>query len=118
MASLIGKLVLQIEKMRFYVPNIILQAVESISGMPLKGKRTLDISCGWGGFVVAGLEMGMDAWGCDIDSDGLEIGKLRSKLHKVTGKFIHCAADKSPFVRDGAAVSVASRSCGTHKLRL
>jgi ubiquinone/menaquinone biosynthesis C-methylase UbiE len=75
----------------------ILDAVESISNSSLEGKKMLDIGCGWGGFVVAGLEKGIDSWGCDVDEDVLEIARLRSNLHQVAQNFVSGTAEKLPF---------------------
>jgi 2-polyprenyl-3-methyl-5-hydroxy-6-metoxy-1,4-benzoquinol methylase len=89
----------RIEARKNEVPRAksILQAIETISGIQLKGKRMLDIGCGWGGFVVAGLEMGMEAYGCDVDREALEVAKLRARLHNVAENFVSGAAEKLPF---------------------
>jgi ubiquinone/menaquinone biosynthesis C-methylase UbiE len=89
----------RIEARKNEVPRAksILQAIEVISGIQLKGKRMLDIGCGWGAFVVAGLEMGIDACGCDVDEEVLDIAALRSKLYQVPENYFIAPAEKLPF---------------------
>jgi ubiquinone/menaquinone biosynthesis C-methylase UbiE len=74
-----------------------LRTVEKISGLDLKNKKMLDVGCGWGGYTVAGLEMGIDAYGCDIDDKVLEIAALRSKLHGVPENYYIAPAEQLPF---------------------
>lgn len=74
-----------------------LKTIEEISGVKLKGKKMLDIGCGWGGYTVAALEMGIDACGCDVDEKVLEVATLRSKLHSVPEKYLVAPSEKLPF---------------------
>lgn len=75
----------------------ILRTIEEISGVQLKNKKMLDVGCGWGGFVVAGLEMGIDACGYDVDEAALEVARLRSRLHQVAENYFTAPAEKLPF---------------------
>ena len=75
----------------------ILKTVEEISSFSFKGKKMLDVGCGWGGYVVAGLEIGMDACGCDVDEEVLDVARLRSRIHKVPENFFKAPAEKLPF---------------------
>lgn len=89
----------RIEARKNEVPRAksMLQAIEAISGVQLKGKRMLDIGCGWGAFVVAGLEMGIDACGCDVDEEVIDIASLRSKLYGMPENYFIAPAEKLPF---------------------
>ena len=74
-----------------------LRAIEEISGLDLKGKKMLDIGCGWGGHIAAGAELGADCAGCDVDREALEVAELRTKLYGIRAKFYYTAAEKLPF---------------------
>jgi 2-polyprenyl-3-methyl-5-hydroxy-6-metoxy-1,4-benzoquinol methylase len=90
---------IRVEARRNEVPfaKAVLQSFEKLSGISLKGKKMLDVGCGWGGYVVAASEMGANIYGCDIDEEVLEIAKLRARLHEVNSKYFCCQAEKLPF---------------------
>ncbi len=89
----------RVESRKNEVPRAtaLLKTIEQISGTPLRGKKMLDIGCGWGAFVIAALEMGIDACGCDVDKEVLEVATLRSKLHQVPENYFTAPAEKLPF---------------------
>lgn len=61
----------------------------------LKGKRILDCGCGLGGFSVAAARCGADVTGIELNSDFLEIAKLRAQKFNVTVNYIHGALEKN-----------------------
>lgn len=42
--------------------------------LPLRGRRFLDYGCGGGHFVKAAAELGMEAWGIDLDEEDAKFG--------------------------------------------
>jgi len=89
----------RVESRKNEVPRskAILKSIEEISGIELKNKKMLDIGCGWGGSVVAGLELGADVCGCDVDKGVVEVAGLRSELHKVASNYFTAPAERLPF---------------------
>lgn len=89
----------RVEERRNEVPfaKAVLQSFEKLSGISLKGKRMLDVGCGWGGYVVAASQLGADIYGCDVDEKVLEVARLRAQLHEVNSNYFHCQAEKLPF---------------------
>jgi len=77
--------------------KIILKAIEKVANTQFCNSKMLDIGSGWGGFVVAANEIGMEAWGCDVDEQVIEIAKLRSKIHNVHSNYCLAKAEKLPF---------------------
>jgi len=75
-----------------------LKTVEQITGLALKNKKMLDIGCGWGGHVVAALRMGLDAFGCDVDEDVLEIAAMRCLIQGFdANRYFLAPAERLPF---------------------
>ncbi len=53
----------------------ILEADCASSGLlPIRGRRFLDYGCGGGHFVRAAAELGMEAWGIDLDEEDAKFG--------------------------------------------
>ncbi len=77
-----------------------IRAIEDISGIKLKGKKILDVGCGWGGYLVAGAKLGAECTGCDVDNEVLDIAQLRIKLAGIRAEVVRAAAEKLPFADD------------------
>ncbi|MBN1788096.1 MAG: class I SAM-dependent methyltransferase [Sedimentisphaerales bacterium] len=90
-----------------------LKAVEEISGVSLKDKKMLDVGCGWGGHIIAGVQLGANCTGCDVDRDVLDVAGTRAKLFKVQAEFFQTEAEKLPFA-DGEFDYVFSVSVLEH----
>jgi 2-polyprenyl-3-methyl-5-hydroxy-6-metoxy-1,4-benzoquinol methylase len=90
---------IRVENRRNEVPfsKAILETFQDLAGVSLKGKKMLDVGCGWGGYVAAASEMGADICGCDIDADVIEVAKLRTCLHGSDSKYFCCPAEELPF---------------------
>jgi len=88
---------IQIRKNEVPRAKFLLKIIEKLAGIQLKNSRMLDIGCGWGGFVVAGNELGAKSMGCDVDKEVIEIAKLRSKIYHLKKKFCLSKSEKLPF---------------------
>lgn len=74
-----------------------LKTIEQIAPFELKGKKMLDVGCGWGGNVVAAAQIGTAVTGCDVDAEVLEVAELRAKINDVYPELAQAPAEKLPF---------------------
>ncbi|MCD4832075.1 MAG: class I SAM-dependent methyltransferase [Anaerohalosphaeraceae bacterium] len=74
-----------------------LKVIEQVASFDISDKKMLDVGCGWGGNVVAAVQMGAVVTGCDVDEDVLEVAGLRAKINGVLPELIQAPAENLPF---------------------
>jgi ubiquinone/menaquinone biosynthesis C-methylase UbiE len=76
-------------------PEIIKKLEKYVGKM--KGKRTLSVGSGWGGFVVAASKAEASAVGVEPDAEEIAISKLRANVRNAESEFIASAGEYLPF---------------------
>jgi len=73
--------------------------------LPVRGKRLLEVGCGWGGFCINFNDLGANVTGLDFSSELLKVAKDLSGDRKI--KYVKASLYAMPFERGSFDVVVA-----------